>query len=63
MNNILGQVRSLSFITHLMMMQLNYAASASYFYSFLLEFVTYDMIPTEEIYGTFFDFESDPFSE
>lgn len=46
-----------------MMMQLNYAAGVSYFYSFLFEFVTYDMVPSDEIYGEIFDFDSDPYSQ
>ena len=63
MNSLLGQVRSLQFITHLMMMQLNYAAGVSYFYSFLFEFVTYDVVPSDDVYAELFDFDSDPFSE
>lgn len=63
MNNLLSQVRNLAIITHLMIMQLNYAASASYFFSFLFEFVTYAIIPTDDIYGSIFGFESDPLSE
>ena len=62
MNNLLGQVRSLSFITHLMMMQLNYSASVSYFYSFLFEFVTYDVVPSDAIYEEIFNFDSPAFS-
>ena len=45
-----------------MMMQLNYAAGVSYFYSFLFEFVTYDMVPSEEVYAEIFAFESSPYS-
>ena len=63
MNNLLGQVRSLNFITHFMIMQLNYAAAVSVFYSSLFEFITFDVVPTDEIYGNIFEFESDPYSD
>ena len=62
MNSLLGQVRSLSIITHFMMMQLNYSASVSYFYSFLFEFVTYDVVPSDDIYDEVFKFDSPAFS-
>ena len=63
MNNLLGQVRSLNFITHFMIMQLNYAAAVSVFYGSLFEFITFDIVPTDDIYGEIFDFDSDPYSE
>ena len=61
--NLLGQVRSLNYITHYMIMQLNYAAAVSIFYSTLFEFVTFDIVPTDEIYAEIFDFDSEPYSE
>ena len=62
-NSLLGNVRNLQFVTHLMMMQLVFTASVSYFYSILFEFVTYDYIPTDDIYGAMFDFDSEPYSD
>ena len=44
-------------------MQLNYAATVAIFFSSVFEFVTFDIVPTDEIYGEIFDFESDPYSE
>ena len=46
-----------------MMMQLIYSAGVSYFYSLLFEFVTYDIIPTDEIYEVMFEIDSDPYSD
>lgn len=46
-----------------MIMQLNYAAAVSIFYSTLFEFVTFDIVPTDEIYAEIFDFESEPYSD
>ena len=46
-----------------MMMQLIYSAGVSYFYSLLFEFVTYDIIPTDDIYEEIFEFDSDPYSD
>ena len=63
MSSLLGQVRSLGLITHFMIMQLNYAAAVSLFFGALLEFVTFDVVPTDDIYGAVFDFDSEPFSE
>ena len=44
MNVILSQVRSLSIITHLMIMNLNYPETATIFYSKIFEFVTFDLL-------------------
>ena len=43
-------------------MQLNYAAAVSVFYSSLFEYITFDIVPTDEIYGNIFNFESEPYS-
>ena len=45
------------------MMQLIYSAGVSYFYSLLFEFVTYDIIPTDQIYEEMFEIESNPYSD
>ena len=63
MNQILSQVRSLSMITHLQMMQLNVPPSAIIFFSALFEFVTFDIVPTEDIYEKTFAWENVPYSE
>ena len=51
MNNLLGIIRSLSLITHMMLMQLIYAPTCVIFFGKILEFVTFDVIPTEDIYA------------
>ena len=63
MNQILSQVRSLSMITHMQMMQLNVPPTAIIFFSALFNFVTFDLIPTEEIYNSVFAWENVPYSE
>ena len=64
MNTILSQVRSLSLITHFMMMQLRYPAGVSVFYSSIFEYVVFDFIPTDNLYESIFDFENkEPYSE
>ena len=63
MNSVLGNVRNLQFVTHLMMMQLIYSAGVSYFYSLLFEFVTYDIVPSDEIYEAMFEIDSNPYSD
>ena len=62
---ILGQVRSLSLITHFLMMQLIVPQNAIIFYSGLFEFVTFDIIPTDAIYDKLFDdgWATEPYSE
>ena len=62
-NQILSQVRSLSMITHLQMMQLNVPPSAIIFFSALFEFVTFDIIPTEDIYAVVLAWDNVPYSE
>ena len=44
MNALLAEVRNLSLITHLMMMQLNYAESSVKFFSKIFDFVTFDLL-------------------
>ena len=62
---ILGQVRSLSLITHFLMMSLIVPQNAIIFYSGLFEFVTFDIIPTDLVYDKLFDdsWVTEPFSE
>ena len=62
---LLGQVRSLAMITHFMIMQLVVPQNAMVFYSGLFEFVTFDIIPTDDIYDKIFDegWRSAPYSE
>ena len=64
MNTLLSQVRNLSLITHLIMMQLSYPAAVTIFYSGIFEYVTFDLIPTDTFYEDVFRFEpSEPYSE
>ena len=42
-----------------MIMQLTYPAPAVIFYAALLEYVTFDIIPSEQIYNLIFDFNED----
>ena len=48
-------MRSLALITHFMMMQLMVPQNAASFYAGLFEFVTFDIIPTDDIYDKLFD--------
>lgn len=50
-------------ITHLQMMQLNVPPSAIIFFSALFEFVTFDIIPTEDIYAALLAWDNVPYSE
>ena len=63
MNSVLAQVRSLGLITHLMMMQLNYPAESNLFFSTIFEYVTFDLLPVEDIYGEVFIWENVPYSD
>ena len=56
LNNILSQVRCLSTITHMMMMQLSYPAAVQNFYGGLFEFITFDIIPSDDIWDAIFTF-------
>ena len=60
---MLAQVRNLGFVTHLMMMQLMYPATIALFFSKVLEFITFDIIPTELIYPYIFDFPEGAYSD
>ena len=47
----------------MMLMQLVYAPVCVIFFGKILEFVTFDVIPTEEIYAEIFAWENVPYSE
>ena len=54
----------MSIITHLMMMQLKFPACAMLFYGSVFEYVTFDLIPTDDFYDKVFDFENkEPYSD
>ena len=60
----LGQVRSLSLITHFNLMQLKYPGAVTEFYGELKPFIVFDVIPTDNLYEETFYFEDDePYSE
>lgn len=63
LNSVLGMVRSLTMIVHLMMMQLLYPPVAVVFYSGLFEYVNYDIIPTQDIYAEVFGWPNVAYSE
>ena len=63
MNNVLSQVRSLSLVSHLMMMQLTYPAASVVFYAAVFEFVTFDVVPTDGAYAAIFSFKDVPYSQ
>ena len=63
MNKLLSQVRNLGFVTHLMMMQLNYPATIALFFSKVFEFVTFDIIPTELFLPYIFDLPEGAYSD
>ena len=58
-NKLLGQVRSLGIVVHLMLMSLVFPAVTFAFFKGLLEFVTFDLIPTEDINGAIFSWENE----
>ena len=63
MNNVLSQVRSLQIITHVMLAQLVYPPSVVMFFSRLLSFVTFDVIPSTLIYELLFGWTNVPYSD
>ena len=63
MNKLLSQVRNLGLVTHLMMMRLIYPATITLLFGKVLEFVTFDIIPTELFYPYIFDLPEGAFSE
>ena len=62
-NSMLGNVRNLQYVTHMMMMQLIFPASVGLFFSSLFEFVTYDVLPTDDIYVPIFGWNNEPYSD
>ena len=47
----------------MMLMQLIYSPSCVIFFGKILEFVTFDIIPTEDIYAEVFGWENIPYSD
>ena len=58
MNKILSQVQNQAMIVHFMILQLNYAAICSFYFGLLIEFVTFDIFPMEEIHAFFFNLQN-----
>ena len=58
MNRILSQVQNQATIVHFMLLKLNYAAICSFFFGLLIDFVTFDIFPTEEIYAFLLNMEN-----
>ena len=54
MNQLLTIVRSLQIITHMMVMQLNYPRETAIFYALIFEFISFDLIPANEINAEIF---------
>ena len=63
LSKVFGQVRSMSLITHMMMMQLRFSGVVLTFFSGVFEYATYDIVPTEEIYSELFKWDNEAFSE
>lgn len=63
LNKLLGQVRNLGLVTHLMLMKLLFPPVTVVFFSGLFEYVTFDIIPTEEIYAHLFGWTNVAYSE
>ena len=63
MNRMLAEVRSLSIIVHIVMMQLLFPALCVLFFESILGFVNFDVIPTEDIYAELFGWLNVPYSD
>ena len=62
LNQYLGKVRALGLVVHLLLIQLMFPPIMDDFYSGLLEFVNFDLIPTDKLYAWIFGWENVPFS-
>ena len=63
LNNVLGQVRSLSTITHFFIIDLNFPGVVNEFYSSIFEYASFDILPHSLIYGEVFVFDDKPYSD
>ena len=64
MNSILGQVASLSLTTHVMMAELDTPENAVLFYASIFDWITFDLFPTDYLYGLILNFVNDsPYSD
>ena len=62
-NSILSLIRCVSIITHMMMIKMTNPDSTVFFFESLFEFVSFDFLPTDIIYGEMFNFDSEPYSK
>ena len=62
MNSLFSQVRSLSVVTHYNMMMITFPASCIQFFAVIYEYVTYDVIPTDNLYEDRMGLPYKPFS-
>ena len=62
-NSILGLIRCISIITHMMMMRMTNPDSTALFFEALFGFVSFDLLPTDAMYAEMFKFDSEPYSD
>lgn len=63
LNKLLSQVRNLGLVTHFMLMKLMFPPITVVFFSGLFEYVTFDLIPTEDLYAYLFGWTNVAYSE
>lgn len=63
MNSLFSQVRSLSLVTHFNMMTIMFPASCIQFFAVVIEFVTYDVLPTDNLYQNRLGLPYEPFND
>jgi hypothetical protein len=56
LDSLLGLVRSLSIITHLTLIAVQYPENVSLFFNSLFDLVTFELINTEDLYPKIFEF-------
>jgi len=62
MNHLLSSISSLSIVTHQLLINLSYPALLMLYFSYIFEFVSFDLIPTDDFYDYIFGFQNEPFS-
>ena len=63
LNQSLGNVKILSMVTHLMLLEHMFPSVTVVFFEGLFEYVTFDAIPTENFYKVTFGWINEPYSQ
>ena len=63
LNTVLSMVRSISMIVHMMTVPMDTPSKTDIFFNTVFDLISFDIIPTEDLYNKIFEFDNVPLTE